>query len=110
MKAMLAALVLLFQLQPLVGTVACVARSDEAAQHECKMPAHGHALTTQVTSSGAAAQSCALASICTPARPAVPGLASRWETTVPLLAFTGRLDHTVLVGIPASPPFHPPRA
>jgi hypothetical protein len=110
MKMLLVTLLLVFQFQPLVGTVACVERSAKAARHECKMADHGQVPVLQIRSTDAAAQNCAAASICTPAPPAVPALAARWETTALLLASAGPLLDTSLVGIPPVPPFHPPRA
>jgi hypothetical protein len=110
MKVVLAVLLLLFQLQPVLGTVACLGLSERAAQEECRMPEHGQAPTTTLAASGAAAQSCEMAIICTPAPPAIPGLSTRLETAVPLLGDAGLLAATLPLGIFPAPPFHPPRA
>jgi hypothetical protein len=109
-KAMLAALLLLFQLQPLWGTVACLGLSDRVAQQECRMPEHGQAPTTALAASGAAAQSCEMATICTPAPLAIPGFSTGLEMGVPLFGDAGLLAATLPLGISPAPPFHPPRA
>ncbi len=109
MKAVFAALLLLFQLQPVFGSVICLGVSDRAAQQECRMPDHGPASTTTLAAPGAADQSCELATICTPAPLAVPGLSSSLETAIPMLGSAGALAATVPLGISPAPPFHPPR-
>jgi hypothetical protein len=112
MKAVLAALLLLFRLQPVLGSVACLSASDRPAGQECKMPEHGQAPTPTATiaSSGAAAQNCERAPVCTPAPPAIPGLSVTLETSVPPFEAAGPLAATRLLGLPPAPPFHPPRA
>ena len=110
MKAVFAALLLVFQLQPLWGSVACLGLSERVAQQECRMPEHGQAPTTTLAASGAAAQSCDLAAICTPAPLAIPGFSTHLETAVPLLGDAGLLAATLPLGISPAPPFHPPRA
>ena len=110
MKAVFAALLLLFQLQPVLGTVACLGLPAQATKQECKMPEHGQPQTTSVATSGAAAQNCQLATICTPAPPAIPGLFITLETAVPLHEGAGTLAATLPRGISPAPPFHPPRA
>jgi hypothetical protein len=110
MKVGLAALLLLFQLQPVLGTVACLGLSERATQQECRMPEHGQAPATALTASDLASQSCELAAICTPAPLAVPGFFGSLETAVPLLEAAGPLAATLPLGISPAPPFHPPRA
>jgi hypothetical protein len=110
MKAMLAVFLLLFQLQPVLGTVACLGLPGRAAQQECKMPEHGQAPTAAIGAAGMAAQGCELATICTPAPLAIPGFSVSLETIVPLLEASGPLAATLPLGIPPAPPFHPPRA
>jgi hypothetical protein len=110
MKPLFAALLLLFQLQPVFGTVACLGLPARTATQECKMPEHGQPQTTSVSASGAAAQSCQLATICTPAPLAIPGLSNELETAVPLYGGAATLAATLPLGISPAPPFHPPRA
>src|SRR6266404_6762542 len=107
MMAVFAAFLLLFQLQPLVGTVACLRLSDRPAKQECKMPEHGSAATTSITVSGAPAQPCEVAVICTPARPAIPTLSNRFDIAVPLYEGSAILAATLPLGIPPAPPFRP---
>jgi hypothetical protein len=110
MKVVLAAFLLLFQLQPVLGTVACLGLSKPAAQPECRMPERGQAPATAFTASDVTTQSCQLATICTPAPLAVPGFFASLETAVPLLEAAGPLAATLPLGISPAPPFHPPRA
>jgi hypothetical protein len=110
MKAAFAALLLLFQLQPVLGTAACLGLSDRPAKEECKMPEHGQPQSASVAVSGASAQSCQLATICTPAPLAIPGLSNELETAVPLYGGAATLAATLPLGISPAPPFHPPRA
>ena len=110
MKVALAALLLLFQLQPVLGTVACLGLSKPMAQQECRMPEHGQSSAPTITASDVATPSCELATICTPAPLAVPGFFASLETAVPLLEAAGPLAATLPLGISPAPPFHPPRA
>ena len=110
MKAVLASLLLLFQLQPVLGTVACLGLPAGATKQECKMPEHGQPQTMSVAVSGAPVQSCQLATICAPAHPAIPGLSNKFETAVPLYGNEATLAATPLFGTSPAPPFHPPRA
>jgi hypothetical protein len=109
MKAVLTALLLMFQLQPVLGTVACLGLSKKAAQQECRMPEHRQTPTMTLAVSRGAAQSCELATICKPAPLAVPGLSAGLETAVPLLESAGPLAATLPLGISPAPPFRPPR-
>lgn len=110
MKAVFAALLLLFQLQPVLGSVACLALPARAAQQDCKMPEHGQPRTTSIAVSGAAAQSCSLATICTPAPLAIPELSNQLETAVPARDGATALAATLPYGTSPARPFHPPRA
>jgi hypothetical protein len=110
MKAVFAAFLLLFQLQPVLGTVACLGLPARATQQECEMPEHGQPQTTSITPPGAAAESCPLATICTPAPLAIPELSNQLETAVPPHDGATTLAATRLYGTSPAPPFHPPRA
>jgi hypothetical protein len=110
MKVLLAALLLLFQLQPVLGTVACLELPARATQQECKMAEHGQPQTTSISTLDTAAQHCQLATICTPAPPAIPALSNTFETAVPLYGSAASLAATLPLGISPAPPFHPPRA
>jgi hypothetical protein len=110
MKAAFAALLLLFQLQPVLGTVACLGLPARATQQECKMPEHGQPQTTNIAASGAAAQSCPLATICTPAPLAIPELSNQLETAVPAHDGATTLAATLPCCTSPALPFRPPRA
>jgi hypothetical protein len=110
MKVMLASLLLLFQLQPLLGTVACLGLPARATRQECKMAEHGQQQTTGISTSDATAQHRQLATVCTPARPAIPGLSNQLETAVPLYEGEATLAATLPFGTSPAPPFRPPRA
>jgi hypothetical protein len=109
MKAVFAVLLLLFQLQPVLGTVVCLGLSDRPAKQECKMPDHGQMPVRSVTMPGPAAQGCQSAAICAPAPLAIPAWFTQLETATPLLEGGTSLAATLL-GISPAPPFHPPRA
>lgn len=110
MKAVFAALLLLFQLQPVLGSVACLGLPARATRQECKMPEHGQPQTTSIAVSGAAAQSCPLATICTPAPLAIPEISNQLETAVPRHDGATILAATLPYDTSPAGPFHPPRA
>jgi len=110
MKVILGALLLLFQFQPVLGTVACLGLPARATQQQCKMPEHGQPQTTSIAASSVAAQSCQLATICTQAPLAIPGLSNKFETVVPLYDGAATLAATLPRGTSPAPPFRPPRA
>jgi hypothetical protein len=74
------------------------------------MAEHGQPQTTSISTPGAAAQRCQLATVCTPAPPAIPGLSNQLETAVPLYEGEATLAATMPFGTPPAPPFRPPRA
>ncbi len=110
MKAAFAALLLLFQVQPVLGTVACLGLPARATGQECRMPEHGQPPTTSITVSGSAARGCQLATLCTPAPLSIPGLSNTFETAVPPSNGAATLAATLHHGTSPAPPFHPPRA
>lgn len=110
MKSVLAALLLFFQLQPALGAVACLGLTERAGQQECRMPEQGRAPAAPTAASHAPTQPCELATICTPAPLAIPGLSSSLEIAVRLDEGLGALAATLPFGISQAPPFHPPRA
>ncbi len=110
MKPLLAAALLLFQLQPLVGTVACLGLSDRAGQPECEMPDHGAMPHTTVAQTESPGPNCTLASVCAPSPLAIVSLPENLESVVALHSEPPRMAATTLLGISSAPPFHPPRA
>jgi hypothetical protein len=109
MKAVLAALLLLSQLQPLLGTAICMGFSS-AAQHECQMPEHGAVPYGTVSEPGSPPQSCEQASVCAPSPLAVPSLGTSLESVVPVRIGAVIIALAILFGTSSTPPFHPPRA
>jgi hypothetical protein len=110
MKSIFAALLLLLQLQPLLGTAACLGFLDPTSSEECVMPEHGAPPASSVGETEWPAPNCALASVCAP-RPLT--VVSLPENPEPLSApHSESLLETpsTLYGIPSIPPFHPPRA
>ena len=110
MKPVLAALFLLLQLQPMLGVAACLGLVRQPAQQECKMPEHGTAPTQQLSQPvPLSGQSCALASVCAPAAPAVPSFVGQLESSVPLHAVAAIAGDMAPPEVATAPPFHPPR-
>jgi hypothetical protein len=111
MKSAFAALLLLLQLQPVLGAVACLGLFQQQSKAECEMPEHGAMPSQNVSESlPLSTQSCALASLCTPAPLAIPCLPSQVETTVQMPAAVALVGLDVPIDVFSSPPFHPPRA
>lgn len=104
-----AALLLLLQLQPLLGTAACLSFSDKAAQSECEMPDHA-AVPNTVAPSEEPARDCALVSVCAPAPLAILSLADVPESIVAPYTESPSTAAPMLLGISTAPPFDPPRA
>jgi hypothetical protein len=110
MKSVLASLLLLVQLQPVLGTVACFGLSERAALQDCRMAEHGQAPASSFTAAGAATQSCELATLCMPAPLAIPGFSIGLETAVALHETAVSLTAPLPRDISPARPFHPPRA
>ena len=110
MKALFATLLLVLQLQPVLGTLACMGLVRLPAQQECKMPEHGRVPTTNLSEQApVSSQTCAAAAVCAPAPLAVPGFAGHLESAV-LLQTTPRIAGSPTpVDVASAPPFHPPR-
>jgi hypothetical protein len=109
MKSILAALVLLLQLQPLAGTALCLGISDRASQKECEMPEHGAVPRSALAQSESGSPSCALASVCSPSPLAVPSLTEDVVITTPPPPEAAVTRTVTLASIFSAPPFHPPR-
>jgi hypothetical protein len=116
MKSILAALVLLLQLQPILGTAVCLGLSDRA-EAECQipehgaMPEHGAAMPqSTVAQPELPAPNCALASACAPSPLTIVSLPENLESIVALYSKPLVMAATTLFGVSSAPPFHPPRA
>lgn len=110
MKAVFAALLLLSQLQPVLGAVACLGLADRPTPQECPMAEHGAAPASSIAGPDPAAHRCTFAAICSPASFAIPSLAKDLSSAVPLHPDTQIVGAASLHGILLTPPFHPPRA
>jgi hypothetical protein len=110
MKSLFAAPLLLFQLQPLVGSAACALFSDRPAEQTCEMPEQRPATHASVLQGGSASQGCALASVCATSPLAIASLPESLESAVAFYSQSPLTTAPALFGIPSAPPFHPPRA
>lgn len=110
MKALFAALLLFLQLQPVIGTAACLGLSNRTSQQDCEMPEHGAVPYSTLGQTDSPAQSCELAMLCAPSPLAVPSLGGGLESVVPLPAEAGITTSIIPLGTSSTPPFHPPRA
>jgi hypothetical protein len=111
MRSLFAALLLLFQLQPVLGAVACLGLVQRPDQANCEMAEHG-TLPWQHFSESVPVppQNCAIASFCSPVPLAIPGFSDLLETTIvwtASLPITGPGQH---LDFYSAPPFHPPKA
>jgi hypothetical protein len=110
MKSVLAALVLLLQLQPLFGTAACLGLSGRASRPDCQMPDHVAVPHSTVAQTQSPAPNCALASVCAPSPLATVSLLESLEYVIALNYNPSIMAAPTLFGISSAPPFHPPRA
>jgi hypothetical protein len=110
MKTLVATFLLLFQLQPLAGSAACLLSSDRPSNEECEMPEQRTPAHSSLLESGSLPQGCALASICAASALAVPSLSEGQESVIPLHSAAATPIAVLLFGVASAPPFHPPRA
>jgi len=111
MRALVASLMLLFQLQPLLGSAACLGLFDPQTRQGCEMPGHRRAPLSDITLQGATtAQGCHLAAICGPASLAIPVVPRGLESAAPPLHRVGVLAVDLPHDISLSPPARPPSA
>lgn len=110
MKTALATLLLLFQLQPLIGSAACVLFSDQPTEQTCEMPEQRPGTPASVLQSGSASQGCALGFVCARSTIAAPSFTSGEESTIPLHLAAAPSPAGTLTDIASAPPFHPPKA
>jgi hypothetical protein len=110
MRSGVAVLLLLFQLQPVLGAVACLGLVQRPTEAHCEMPEHGAAPPQSFSESiPVSPESCAVASFCAPAPLAIPGFADLSETTLTLHTISSIAGPSgPLLGYSA-PPFHPPK-
>jgi hypothetical protein len=112
MRSLFAALLLLFQLQPVLGAAACLGLVQQPARADCEMPEHGTVPYQQHYSESVPvpSESCAIASFCVPAPLAIPGFSGLMETAVVLHAVRSMSGPSRPLHGYSAPPFHPPKA
>lgn len=110
-KSLLAAILFLAQLQPFLGSAACLfASSNQVSQEECQMPDQGplphHSAAAP---DGTPLPDCALAAACAPSPLAVVTLPESVDTITVLNSQPPIITTDLLVGIASAPPLPPPR-
>lgn len=106
----LAALALLLQLQPLVGSALCI-HDAAIARTECSMPHDGQPATGTLTAPGTGGHSaCSSMGYCVPTAPAVPKVAEHFQITSFVHGALALTYTSLAPGEPLGPPFHPPKA
>jgi len=110
MKLTFAALLLMFQLQPLLGTAVCLGFSDRDAKPECEMPDHVAVAHSTLAQTESPAPNCALASACAPSPLTLVSLPGNLESAIAFHSDPPILAAATLSGISSALPFHPPRA
>ena len=106
----LAAVALLLQLQPLVGSALCF-HETEMAKPECSMPHEDEPAGSGLTSPAAELPpGCPSMGYCAPAAPAVPRLAGHLQVTAFIHSAPASAHSSLAPGEPLGPPFHPPKA
>ena len=111
MRSLFAALLLLFQFQPVFGTAACLLAAKPAAEEECEMPEpRTSPAMTILAAEALTAHSCAFAWACASAVLAVPSIAAAAEyVELPSTEVASTRSSRLHDASPA-PPFHPPKA
>jgi hypothetical protein len=110
MKSLVATLLLLFQLQPLLGSAACLISSERPSKLECEMPEQHATPAGSVLQSGSPSQGCALAFACATSALTVPTFSEGQESSIPLDSVLPSSIALTLTSVVSAPPFHPPRA
>jgi len=106
----LAALALLLQFQPLIGSVICF-HDAEMIKAECIMPHEGQpASSTVTTPTNKLPGGCSSIGYCAPAAPAVPKLAEHFQFTSFVHGAPALTYSSLAPGEPLGPPFRPPKA
>jgi hypothetical protein len=106
---LLAAFVLLLQLQPLAGSAMCF-HDAEIAKAECAMPHDERPAEPTLAPVGAELPTgCASAGYCAPSAPAVIKFAHSFQITTVIHGAPALVDATMAPGDPPAPPFHPPK-
>ncbi len=108
-SALLALLLMSLQLQPVVGAVACLA-ADRSSESHCPMPDEAPAADLTIGEPTAPdTHGCFNTQLCTPATPAVLARAAACTFPGPISPMLRIIPRSFHLGLPATPPFHPPR-
>lgn len=111
MRSLFGALLLLVQLQPVIGTVACLGLVAKPAQEECQMPEHGSRPVYSVSAAPPMSPtSCALATVCAPAPLAIPALSDQLARAIPSEPTSLISATDSPTDFSSAPPLPPPRA
>ncbi|HEX7335866.1 MAG TPA: hypothetical protein VF252_01560 [Gemmatimonadales bacterium] len=110
MRGLLAVALLLFQLQPLVGSAACALFPDRPAERACEMPEQIPAAPASALQSATAGPGCALAFVCARSTIAAPSCPAGEQCTTSAAPAAATSPARTLSGVVSAPPFHPPRA
>ena len=110
---LLATVLLLLQLQPLVGLALCFDRG-RPAKAECVMPDTGPlaapAERTLTPTGTSQTTGCVAAEYCARTVPAIPKFAESLQITPVVHGAPAPMDAVLALGDPLAPPFHPPKA
>ncbi len=107
---LLAVLVLLLQLQPLVGSVLCF-HDAEVANAECTMPHEGQPAGSTLTASESGVPGgCPGMVYCAATAPGIPKVAEHLQITSSVHGAPALTDASMALGDGPAPPFDPPRA
>jgi hypothetical protein len=106
----LAALALLLQFQPLIGSAICF-HDAEMAKAECSMPHKDQPVSRTLTTPAAELPgACPSMGYCAPAAPGVPKFAEHFQITSYVHSAPALTYSSLAPGEPLGPPFHPPKA
>jgi hypothetical protein len=106
----LAALVLLVQLQPLVGSALCL-HDAEMVRDECSMPHEERSASSKLTTPQSSVPGgCPSMEFCASAAPAVPNVAEQFQLTAFVHGAPALMDSSLAPGEGPAPPFDPPKA
>jgi hypothetical protein len=109
-RSFVAGFLLLFQLQPLMGTAACLGLVQRPVE-ECTMPDHGTVPAENASAPAPMPSSgCPLAAVCAPAAPAIPVTVEQLVTTIPPQVVAAISASRAPADISFAPPLPPPRA
>jgi hypothetical protein len=103
------ALLLLLQLDPVIGAALCLER-QHAASEECAMPERSSPAERTLAPAGAQPDGgCSVAQLCAQPAPVIPQADPVFQIVSIVHRDVGRLDTLIIPRGSLTPPFHPPR-